>query len=70
MLACLKAKSESQESLLMYKVHAVIFRTASFSDKKRHQEKPDIWGKTAKQNNNNKKATQEPTKTGTEKKKL
>lgn len=29
LLACLKAKSESQESLLMYKVHAVIFKTAS-----------------------------------------
>lgn len=46
------------------------FLRQPLSDKKRHQETPGIWGKTAKQNNNNKKATQEPTKTETEEKKL
>lgn len=53
LLVHLKAKIESQESLLMYKVHTVIFTTASFSDEKRHQETPDIWGKSAKQKRNN-----------------
>lgn len=46
----------------MYKVYTVIFTRASFSDKKGHQETPDIREKPAEQKRNTKLYKQEQQK--------